>query len=56
MSDEKTTWTTAELQKDFEVLSFGAPFVSVKNKETGEMGTLQFDDHPRIYSNFVKDE
>jgi len=48
-------WTTEELQKDFEVIGFQAPFVVVKRKIDNAIGSLQFNHHPRIYYNFVKD-
>jgi hypothetical protein len=35
-------WDTSELQKDFEVLGFMAPFVIVQEKATGRKGTLMF--------------
>lgn len=48
--DEKApTWTTAELQEEFEVLSFAAPFVVVKRKSDGALGSLEFTHSPRIY-------
>lgn len=42
-------WDTTELTPDFEVLGFMAPFVVVRNRETGEKGTLLFQHHPRFY-------
>lgn len=49
------TWTTEELQEEFIVLRFLAPYVIVKRKDTGEEGTMQFRHHPRIYFNYQKD-
>jgi hypothetical protein len=49
---EGQEWTTDELTKDFEVISFFAPFVSVKHKATGKKGSLMFRDQPRVYFSF----
>ncbi len=45
-------WNTKELQEDFEVLSFLAPFVSVIRKEDRQSGSLQFQHDPRRYFDF----
>ena len=50
---EKKTWTTQELEKDFEVIAFLAPYVQVKRKADDIMGTLTFSGSPREYSDFV---
>lgn len=42
-------WDTAELQRDFVVESFLAPFVICKSKKTGKPGTLMFQHSPRFY-------
>ena len=52
---EKTEWTTKELEKDFEVVGFQAPYVVVKRRIDNVIGSLQFDHYPRKYYNFVKD-
>ena len=49
-------WDTTELQQDFEVLGFMAPFVAVKRKSDGAKGALEFTHMPRFYFNFMKDE
>lgn len=41
------TWTTAELQEDFKVLGFAAPYVVVQRKSDGKKGTLQFSRETR---------
>jgi hypothetical protein len=43
------TWTTGELQRDFEVLGFRAPLVAVRRKSDGKRGTLEFKHSPRVY-------
>jgi hypothetical protein len=48
----KTEWNTQELQEDFEVLGFVAPFVVVNRKSDGVQGTLEFTHAPRVYFNW----
>jgi len=43
------SWNTKELQEDFEVIGFQAPYVVVVRKSDGQKGSLQFDHHPRVY-------
>ena len=45
-------WDTKELQEDFFVEGFMAPFVSVKRKSDNVKGTLEFQHDPRFYFNF----
>lgn len=49
------TWNTQELQRDFEVLGFMAPFVVVRKRATNEMGSLQFQHDPRLYHSWQAD-
>jgi len=49
---EGQKWDTAELQRDFEVLGFAAPFVFVVRKSDNVKGTLEFTHRPRFYFNF----
>jgi hypothetical protein len=42
-------WTTEELQRDFEVLGFLAPYVGVIRKSDRAEGTLEFTHSPRVY-------
>jgi hypothetical protein len=48
-ADPDQKWNTAELQRDFEVLGYQAPFVVARHKETGELGSLEFTQNPRLY-------
>lgn len=50
------TWTTEELQEDFEVLSFAAPFVVVRRKSDGALGSLEFTHSPRTYFGWKEDK
>ena len=45
-------WDTQELQQDFIVKSFLAPFILVKRKSDGVEGTLMFQHSPRYYFAF----
>ena len=46
-------WDTEELQRDFDVLGFMAPYVSVRRKSDGASGSLRFQHSPRFYFDFV---
>lgn len=52
---EGKTWTTAEMQEEFNVLGFMAPFVIVARKSDGKRGTLEFKHSPRVYFNWQED-
>ena len=46
---------TAQLQQQYTVISFLAPYVLVERKSDGERGTLEFwrnEDDVRVYGNF----
>jgi hypothetical protein len=45
-------WTTAELQQEFEVLGFMAPYIVVRRKSDGVRGSLKFQHNPRLYFGF----
>jgi hypothetical protein len=47
-------WNTVELQQDFTVLGFAAPFCVVTRKSDGKKGSLEFQHNPRFYFNFVE--
>jgi hypothetical protein len=55
-ADEGRKWTTAELQSDFEVIGFAAPFVVVRGRSDGQAGSLEFTHNPRVYFGFVPDD
>jgi hypothetical protein len=46
------TWSPEELSRDFEVAGFLAPFVIVRRKSDGLVGTLEFTHSPRVYFGF----
>ena len=45
-------WDTQELQKDFDVIGFLAPYIEVRRKKDGESGSMEFQHSPRLYFNF----
>jgi hypothetical protein len=45
-------WDTTELQQEFEVLGFLAPFVIVRRRADGVKGSLLFQSSPRFYFGF----
>ena len=45
-------WDTDELQANFKVASFMAPFVFVTRKSDGKKGSLKFSHRPRFYHSF----
>ena len=47
--EPEQTWDTKELQEDFEVIGFQAPYVVVVRKSDGQKGSLKFFHHPRVY-------
>ena len=47
-------WTTEEMQREFTVTGFAAPFVVVVRKSDGVRGSLEFTHNPRVYFNFAE--
>lgn len=41
--------TTDEMREQYEVVGFQAPFVVVRRKADGQLGSLQFTHQPRVY-------
>ena len=48
-------WDTEELQRDFAVLGYMAPYVVVCRKSDGQRGSLELQHQPRLYFNFKAD-
>ena len=46
-ADSGRRWTTGEMTREFEVIGFAAPFVVVRRRSDGQVGTLEFVHHPR---------
>ena len=53
IADGGEVWNTQTLQRDFEVLSFLAPFTRVIRKSDGVEGILEFTHSPRFYFDFT---
>jgi len=51
-AEHEQVWNTEELNADFEVTGFLAPFVVVRRKSDGKKGSLEFQHQPRIYFGF----
>ena len=49
-------WDTNQLGQDFEVKDFMAPYVVVKRKSDGVVGSLEFQHSPRFYYGFTPDK
>lgn len=49
-SDEK--WSFDTVKTEFNILSFATPFVSVRRKRDGKLGTLQCDLQQQVYFGF----
>jgi hypothetical protein len=48
-------WNSQELQRDFEVLGFMAPFVVARRRSDGTRGSLMFQADPRFYIGWAPD-
>ena len=46
-------WDTKQLQEDFIVTGFAAPFTIVTRKSDGQKGSLMFSHNPRFYFKFA---
>jgi len=48
-------YTLDEVQKEFEITGFMAPFVGVTRKVDGVKGSMMFQHRPRYYFDFTAD-
>ena len=48
-------WDTKEMQEEFDVTGFLAPYVVVCRKSDGVVGSLKFQHAPRFYFDFQAD-
>lgn len=48
-------WTRDQMEAEFEVKGFMAPFVVVRQKSTGQLGSLEFRHLPRVYFGWEPD-
>ena len=49
------TWDTKQLQEEFEVTGFQAPYVVVRRRSDGVKGSLEFTHNPRVYFGWRED-
>lgn len=45
-------WSTSEVQEDFSIEGFMAPYVVATRKRDGQRGSLEFQHSPRFYFSF----
>lgn len=45
-------WDPQQMQEDFVVLDFSAPFAVVQRRSDEQIGSLKFQHHPRFYFSF----
>ena len=55
-AEKGQVWDTAELKRDFDVTGFMAPFVVVRRRSDGAVGSLMFSNYPRYYWGFNEDK
>ncbi len=55
-SEYGQVWDTGELARDFVVTGFLAPLVVVRRKSDGVVGSLEFQNAPRLYFHFKPHE
>jgi hypothetical protein len=48
----ENVWNLEELQKEYEVIQFAAPFVYVRRRSDGVKGLVAFTHRPRFYYDF----
>lgn len=48
--------STAEAVEKYEFIAFCAPFVEVRRRVDGCLGTLEFQHSPRFYFGFIEDK
>jgi hypothetical protein len=48
-------WDSRELARDFIVVGYMAPFVVVRRRADGVVGSLEFQHEPRFYFNWEED-
>jgi hypothetical protein len=50
-----TVWDPAQLAASFEAMGFMAPYVVVRRKSDGVVGSLEFQHEPRFYFGWKED-
>ena len=49
-------WDLRELAATFIIVGFAAPYVVVRRKSDGKVGSLEFQHDPRFYFNWLEDK
>lgn len=49
-------WDTRELAAAFIIIGFAAPFIVLRRKSDGAVGSLEFQHFPRFYFNWQEDQ
>jgi hypothetical protein len=52
----RQVWDPQQLRQEFEVLDFVAPYVVVRRRSDGALGSFEFQHDPRLYFNFEADQ
>lgn len=55
-TEQQDQMTTQEMTALYEVVGFQAPFVVVKRRSDGQLGSLQFTHQPRFYFGWTPHE
>ncbi len=55
MPEERSVPLGDQLARDFVVVGFMAPFVVVRRKTDGVLGSCEFQHNPRLYFNWLED-
>ena len=55
-ADPDRKWTTTEMSAEFVAIGFMAPFVVVRRRSDGQVGTLEFTNSPRVYFGWHPDK
>jgi hypothetical protein len=53
-AEHERVWDTGEMQQDYSVEGFAAPFIVVTRKADGVRGSLMFQNRPRYYFRFME--
>jgi hypothetical protein len=46
-------WDTEQLKAEFEIIAFIAPYLVIRYRSDGRLGSLEFQHAPRFYFNLV---
>ena len=52
---EKNVYSTKEVEEEFEIISFLAPYCTARRRSDNKQGVLEFCDNPRFYFDFKQE-